>query len=191
MLYFCPAESGTAGNPATVLMGGCWHMAEASRAVRARRVGFEKERGVLAIQVEAGLAFARIALAAGEGRKADVLSVLRPIAERELGVRFLRLHADSLSFAVSQEQVPTVREALADVGLPLDSTEGCAVVTVVAPDVRSIPDLMARMGEALYQRAVEVYHTADSHSSVACVIPGDRTGDAVEALRGEFGLAGE
>ncbi len=57
--------------------------------------------------------------------------------------------------------------------------------------MRSIPGLMARMGEALYARAIDVYQTADSHSSVSCVVAAEQLADAIDAVRGEFGLTEE
>ena len=164
------------------------------RPVTARRVGFEKERGVLAIQGEPGVAVLQVALGGREGIGSEMLPALRalrPLADRGVGIRFVKIYPDCLGFVASQEDLPAVREALSGAGVSCEVAEGCAVVTVVAPNMRSIPGLMARMGEVLDGRGIEVYQTADSHSSVACVIPGERMADAAEALRGEFGLAEE
>lgn len=166
-------------------------MAERVTSVKARRMGFEKDRGVLAVETETGLTFVRVEFGAGQPRDALALEILRPLAERGVCVRFLKIHSDSLSFLLSDPHLPAAREVLAAASLALEVCEGCAIVTLVAPNVRSITGLMARMGDALYARAIEVFQTADSHSSVSCVVPGERLAEAVGCLQGEFGLAGE
>lgn len=166
-------------------------MSQGVRPFRARRVGFEKERGVLAVEAEEGFCFVRVPLGVPEAREAAALQVLRPLAGRNLHVRFLRVFPDCVSFVASGAVWPAAREALQGAGIPVEASQGCAVVTVVAPNMRSIPGLMAHMGEALFARAIEVYQTADSHSSVSCVVPSERLTDAMEALRGAFALSEE
>lgn len=166
-------------------------MAEGMRPIRARRVGFEKERGVLSIEAETGRSFVLVDLSGQGAGASSALQVLSPLAEGGLPIQFLRIHPDCLSFVVAQADLPRVRETLAEAGVPFEASESCAVITVVAPNMRSIPGLMARMGETLFGRAVGVYQMADSHSSVSCVIADEHLADAAEALRGEFGLPEE
>lgn len=157
--------------------------------VRPRRVGFEKDRGVLDVQGQGGVAFLRVDLDSTQPPAASAIPVLRLLAERGVATRFVRLYPDCLSFVAAKEQLAAVLEALEAAGLPYQASAECAVVAVIAPNMRSIPGLMARVGDVLDRGALEVYQTADSHSSVACVVPGDGMADAVAALRGEFGLA--
>jgi aspartokinase len=166
-------------------------LSQAVRSIRARRLGFERERGAVAVEAEEGLCFVRVPLETAEGHEAAALGVLRPLAERGLCIRFLRIFPGCLSFLAAGEDLPAARAALVDAGVPVEASVGCAVVTVFAPNMRSIPGLMARMGEALYARAIDVYQTADSHSSVSCVVAAEQLADAIDAVRGEFGLTEE
>jgi aspartate kinase len=154
-------------------------------------MGFEKERGVLGIQTEPGFSFLRVTLDDQQAREASALQVLRPLSGEGLCIRFVKIFSDCFSGVIPRAHLPTARAALAGAEAAFEVQEDCAVVTVVAPNMRSIPSLMARMGEALSSRTVEVFQTADSHSSVSCVISAERMADAVEALRGEFGIAEE
>ncbi|MBI3947482.1 MAG: ACT domain-containing protein [Armatimonadetes bacterium] len=154
-------------------------------------MGFEKERGVLAIETEPGVSFIRVALAAGASHEVPALRALRPLSERGIGVRLVRIHPNSLTFVVGESDQAPTSAGLSKAGVDFDACPDCAVVTVLAPDMRSVTGLLARVGETLHARGIEVYQTADSHSSVACVIPCVRAAEAVEALRSEFGLPGE
>ncbi|HHX40700.1 MAG TPA: ACT domain-containing protein [Armatimonadetes bacterium] len=166
-------------------------MAEGMRPIRARRVGFEKERGVLSLEADTGRSFVFVELSGPDAGVSEALRVLSPLAESRLPLQFLRIYPDCLSFVVAQGDLPQVREVLAGAGVTFEASEGCAVITVVAPNMRSIPGLMARMGEVLFRRAVGMYQMADSHSSVSCVIAAGQLAEAVEALRREFGLPEE
>jgi aspartokinase len=166
-------------------------MAERMRPIRARRVGFERERGVLSLEADTGRSFVSAELPGPDAGVSEALRVLSPLAESQLPLQFLRACPDCLSFVVAQSDLPQVREVLDRAGVSFEASEGCAVITVVAPNMRSIPGLMARMGEVLFGRAIGVYQMADSHSSVSCVIAAGQLVEAVEALRAEFGLPEE
>ena len=54
--------------------------------------------------------------------------------------------------------------------------------------MRGVPGVMSRIIKALTKEGVEVLQTADSHTTISCLIKGEDTVKAVMALHEEFKL---
>ena len=148
-------------------------------------VGFEPPRGVSRIEAEHGCAYIMIPT---EGRPRGLWEVFRPLSRAGVSVDTIKLHDTSLQFSLSEDQVETASRVLDELDLTHEVTPDCAVLTIYAPDMRSIPGVMATIVAGLHEVGVAILATDDSYNSVFCIIPSAQADAACRALAERFGL---
>jgi aspartate kinase len=100
----------------------------------------------------------------------------------------IKLLPPGICFSLSQEQAEAAAETLRGLGLKFNVTSDCAVLTVYAPDMRSLPGIMATVVGVLDNSGVRVLFTDDSYNSIFCLIKRRDAPRACHALADEFGL---
>ncbi|MGD8241011.1 MAG: ACT domain-containing protein [Armatimonadota bacterium] len=158
---------------------------EPAVAVAPQRIGFEPPRGVTRIEWRPGLAHFAVELGE-EGR--GLAAVFRPLTEAGVSVDMIKLLPPGIRFSLSQNQAESAAEMLRGLDLDFTVTPECAVLTVYAPDMRSLPGIMATVVGVLDNNGVRVLSTDDSYNEILCVIDRKDGPRACRALADEFGL---
>ncbi len=162
--------------------------AYAAAAIRRGELGFEPPRGVTRIEAWRGLA--RVAVAC-EGRPKGLGRIFRPLTEARISVDLIKLHEGSLHFALPGGELDRCLEVLRDMGWQAAALPDCALVTVYAPDMRSIAGVMGRIVGVLQRSGVPILETDDSYNSVFCLVGAEHARQACDALAEEFDLTPE
>jgi len=160
----------------------------AAAGLRRGEMGFEPPRGVTRIEARPGLDHFVLPT---PGPPKDLARVFRPLTDAGVSVDLVKLHENGLHFALSSSEAPRAQQVLAGLGYQLQPTPNCAIITVYAPDMRSIPGIMGRIVSALQHAGVAILETDDSYNCVFCLIECDQTRAACAALASEFGLEAE
>ena len=66
--------------------------------------------------------------------------------------------------------------------------EHCAKVTTIGERMTGVPGVMARIVCALSKEKIEIYQTADSLTTIACLIKEEHVAKAIDVLHDEFHL---
>lgn len=114
--------------------------------------------------------------------------VYRSMADAHVSLDMFTPVGDSLVFTVRESAVADAVRVLGGLGLNHSVTRGLAKVTLVGAGMHGVPGVMARMAEVLSAAGVAVLQTADSHTTISVLIPGDEVGAAVDALHEGFDL---
>ncbi len=93
-----------------------------------------------------------------------------------------------LAFSVAAADVARAEQVLGSLGLSYEETASLSKVTLVGAGMHGVPGVMARLAGALADVGIQVEQTADSHSTISVLVPGDRRSDAVAALHEAFEL---
>jgi aspartate kinase len=90
--------------------------------------------------------------------------------------------------AAQQKQVVQALETINRevMGLNVVADNAVALVSVVGSNLSKVPGVAGRMFKTLSARGVNIEIISTSLSSVTCLIPQDKTEEAVAALEGEF-----
>lgn len=154
----------------------------------AKRVTFERGRGVGAIEVLPHVAHALVATGA-EFQRAERLRVLyRCLADTSVPVFLVKLQHDAASFAVDAGLVPAADATLRAAGFDPQWRTDLAIVSVVASSMRDLSGVMVRISEAFQQAGARFYGMGDSHDSVQCLTEAGSADGVVAQLRRDFGL---
>ena len=119
------------------------------------------------------------------------LVALRTLAEQGISIDLISLLPEMLAFTVKEEAVERARNLLSTLGFPVDVSRPCAKVSIIGAGMRGRPGVMARVVKALHGAGVEILQTADSHTTISCLVPRAQMEAALRALHDEFGLAEE
>ena len=96
----------------------------------------------------------------------------------------------ALAFSVAGGDEERAADVLRKLDLHFTFSSDLAKVTLVGAGMHGVPGVMARVAEALSDAGVDILQTADSHSTISVIVPGDRRADAVAALHEAFELGG-
>lgn len=115
--------------------------------------------------------------------------VFRSLADSDISVDLINLSPYEASFTIRASDVRSASEVLGGLGLSHSIEEGFAKVSAVGAGMRGVPGVMATIVEALSDAGIRIYQTADSHTSISCLVRMDDMEAAATALHDRFGLA--
>jgi aspartate kinase len=119
------------------------------------------------------------------------LRVFERLADAGVSVDLINVFPDRAFFTVPAARRTTTERVLEDLGVPLRLYPDRAKVSIVGSAIHGLPGVMARVMGALTRAGVSVLQTADSHSTISCLVERKDMERAVAALHAQFHLAGE
>lgn len=162
---------------------------EQSHAVaRSASLHFERERGVTDVQVTRGVAHVTVRLAA-DNVAGERLSLLQALAAANVSLFLIKLHPNAISFAMRADVVAAGENLLRTRGFDYTLLRDLGLVATVAGAMRDLSGVMARIYEAMVSANIRVCQTGDAYNAVLCLVAGDETDRAAEALHKAFALS--
>ncbi len=117
------------------------------------------------------------------------LAALEQLAAHGISIDLISLLPEMLAFTVQEEAVPKAANLLSNLGFVPEVSRSCAKVSIIGAGMRGRPGVMARVVSALHRAGVDILQTADSHTTISCLVRGAQMESALRALHREFGLA--
>lgn len=124
-----------------------------------------------------------------DGSHVGRTNFFKDLAERGISVDFISVSPDRVAFTVRSSDTEAAAAVVSQYGLHPEITEHCARVAAVGAGMAGIPGVMARIMEALLAEDIEILQSADSHTTIWCLVREADVGKAVRALHETFGLA--
>lgn len=116
---------------------------------------------------------------------------LQTLAEHGISIDLINLLPEVLVFTVQEEAVSRAANLLSERGFNVTVSEPCAKVSIIGAGMRGRPGVMARVVRALHTAGVDILQTADSHTTISCLVQRGQMEHALRALHDEFELAKE
>jgi aspartate kinase len=154
---------------------------------------YRPDRVATAVSSAGGVARVRVSLGDSEGTPEHMAAqtrVYRAMADAGVSLDMFTPGGDGMVFTVPEGSLDLVDAVLDTLGMACTVKTGLAKVTLVGAGMHGVPGVMARMSELLDEAAVPVYQAADSHTTIAVLVPAENTAAAVRALHDGFGLGG-
>ena len=153
--------------------------------------GYRPSSVATAVSHTTGIARMRVGLGSHEGSLGHMAAqtrVYRAMADAGVSLDMFTPIGDSLVFTVSESVLDRAAEVIHTLGLLHQSHRGLAKVTLVGAGMHGVPGVMARMAEYLVAAGVDVYQSADSHTTISVLVPAEQLEIAVRALHVGFEL---
>ena len=144
--------------------------------------GFEKPRGVSAVETREGYAQVHVSRLA-EPLMAERLRVLKAVADAGVSIDFLKLTHSGLSFLVEESRSVEVSHALEPLGVHATIRRGRSVVIVSAVNIRDEEGLIARILQTVIASGVQVDHVSDMHDRILLTVGGGDASRIAEQFR--------
>ncbi len=119
---------------------------------------------------------------------APPLKALETLAARGISIDLITLLPEMLAFSVQEEVAGGAATLLSNLGFTVETTAPCAKVSIIGAGMRGRPGVMARVVNALHRARVEILQTADSHTTISCLVHRKDMERALAALYDEFEL---
>lgn len=116
------------------------------------------------------------------------LKIFRAMALAEISVDFINVHPHAVIYTVKDEEAEKAIKILENMGFQAESVPGCAKISTVGAGMSGIPGVMASIVEALTKEGVQILQSADSHTTIWCLVKRDDMEKAVRALHEMFQL---
>jgi len=120
---------------------------------------------------------------------AKPLAALEHLAANGISIDLITLLPEMLAFTVQEEAVESAANLLSNLGFPAEVSRTCAKVSIIGAGMRGRPGVMARVVHTLHRAGVNIFQTADSHTTISCLVSREEMEAALRALHDEFGLA--
>lgn len=115
-------------------------------------------------------------------------SILSDIAENGISIDLINILTDSKLFTIDTQDESLLCKLLEDKNYKYSKQKGCAKVTVIGERMTGVPGIMARIITALNKENIEIYQTADSLTTIACLVKEEHVIKTIKVLHHEFNL---
>ena len=122
-----------------------------------------------------------------EGKLADE-GFFRELAAAGVSIDIINIFPDLRAFTIDADKTSAAEAVLQKYDACYQRTDDCTKISLIGEGMTGVPGVMARILSALTKREIEILQTADSLSTIACLISSPQTAAAVAALHQEFGL---
>lgn len=117
------------------------------------------------------------------------LKIFRAMALSNISIDFINVHPHQVIFTVKDEDSEKAEKIIENIGLEVEILPGCAKVSAVGANMAGVPGVMAKIVEALTEESIQILQTADSHTTIWCLVKKEDMEKAVIALHKKFNLS--
>ena len=116
------------------------------------------------------------------------LKVFRSMAENGISVDFINVNPSEIAYTVYDDLADRAEQILRKLGMEPVLCRHCAKVSVIGAGITGVPGVMAQIVEALTEEDIQIYQSADSHTTIWVLVRGEDMVRSVRALHRKFGL---
>ncbi|OON95304.1 MAG: aspartate kinase [Epulopiscium sp. Nele67-Bin005] len=117
--------------------------------------------------------------------KVDLLAL---VASHHISIDLINIFPHYKVFTIDNYNKKKMEKLLEEGNYEYRKIENCAKITAISEQMTGIPGVMSRIIKSMTQNGIEVFQTADSLTTIACLIPEDKISLATCALHEEFSL---
>ncbi len=116
-------------------------------------------------------------------------NIFKSMSDNGISVDLINVHPGQIMFTVAEDLAEKATLKLHEFGCDVQTTLGCAKVSVVGGGINGVPGVMANFVEALATNDIPILQTVDSHTSISVLIKNAFIQPAVTALHEKFKLS--
>lgn len=150
------------------------------------RVPISPSRGITHLRRRNGVAHLSFAPPGNAGPRLS--EVFGSLSRAGINLFFIKKSPNEISLGMDSSQGEEAAQILRAAGVEAKVDCECAVVCVVASNMKYAPGVMHRIVHSLDGAGVRLFSTSDSFNSLSCLVPSSDVERALEALGEEFGI---
>ena len=115
-------------------------------------------------------------------------SLLSTLAEASISIDLINVFPEESIFTIDDCDFDKFDNIMKSIGLKYSYINNCSKVAIIGSRIRGIPGVMARILKCLNSEGIKVLQTADSHTTIWCLVESKFTEKAINALHKGFNL---
>lgn len=116
------------------------------------------------------------------------VDLFQMLAENKISIDIISIFEDRKVFTIDDPNVSKMEKLFKNIKIDYKIVPGCTKVSIVGDKMRGIPGVMAKFVRALSKYNIKILQSADSHTTISCLIKSEDTAKAISALHDEFEL---
>ncbi len=132
---------------------------------------------------------AQVKVSTGDVTAGKRLEVLKALAEAGISLDLINVSPQEMCFTIKEAKTESAKKLLKSFDLDVRIEKGFAKVSAVGAGMRGVPGVMASIVESLTASGIEIHQSADSHTSISCLVRSEDLCGAATALHNCFGLS--
>ncbi len=113
-------------------------------------------------------------------------TLFKLFAEAGVSLDLITVSGHTVSFIIQESQVNLAKQLLKPLDWPYQLEKGFAKVSVVGAGIRGRPGVMYKIIDTLHRAGISLYHSTDSHITIACLVKQADMEKAIRLLHDEF-----
>lgn len=118
----------------------------------------------------------------------NYLNLFDMLAANFISLDLINVFPDEKIFTIGESDFNKFKNIADSAGLKYSSTEKCSKIALIGNGMKGQPGVMAKILRVLTKEKIVVMQTADSHSTIWCLIKSKDTEKAINALHKAFDL---
>ena len=114
--------------------------------------------------------------------------VFHTMAKLGISVDFFNITPDEVVYTIPNYRVEQALDALVSMGFDVRTVPDVAKIAAVGAGIHGVPGVTAKIVEALSEDGIEILQSADSNTTIWCLVHDKDTVRAVRAIHDKFGL---
>lgn len=130
----------------------------------------------------------RVQIRINGGSKEHCNNIFHILAENEISIDLISVFVNDKIFTISEVDLDKFKNIAANYEIDYQYTENCSKISIIGSKMRGIPGVMSRILKALEEGNIDILQTADSHTTIWCLVESNKVKDAINLLHNEFKL---
>lgn len=114
--------------------------------------------------------------------------VFQTMAKLGISVDFFNITPDEVVYTIPNQRVEQALGALRNIGFEVRTVPDVAKIAAVGAGIHGVVGVTAMIVEALSEEGIEILQSADSNTTIWCLVHDKDTVRAVRAIHDKFGL---
>lgn len=113
------------------------------------------------------------------------------LANNLISLDLINVFLNQKIFTIDKKNMENLKIIMKNLGLQYSCIEECTKISLIGSGMRGIPGVMAKILKVLARENIQILQTADSHTTIWCLVRSKDVEKAVNTLHKEFKLGGE
>ncbi|ONI39753.1 aspartate kinase [Candidatus Epulonipiscium fishelsonii] len=115
-------------------------------------------------------------------------NLLEAVATANISIDLINIFPDYKVFTIDTSAQDKMETLLKNGNYVYTKITGCAKITAIGERMTGVPGVMARIIKAMIKNNINILQTADSLTTIACLVPEDQISTAIGELHKEFNI---
>lgn len=116
-------------------------------------------------------------------------NILDELADNLISIDLINVFPREKIFTIDEEDFDNFKIVMKNLGLKYSAIEHCTKIAIIGSGMRGIPGVMAKILKILSRENIQVLQTADSHTTIWCLVESSAEQKAINALHRDFNLS--